>query len=164
MYKASFPRKSRHKVKQMLSMTDYRLNYHSFYTSQQFKQVRLEFCIVTYIVTVLCGALQASLLCCRRQWELKADLWLSPSQRPQEKTVKTEGERCKNKQMILALWRCKAAASFMCSHRGSHSCGQRIWCRIWSEKSLLHVLEFLSLLQSHNFVLEWFSASDVMIQ
>lgn len=39
------------------------------------------------------NAFQASPVCCRGEWELKADLWLSPSHRPPEKTVKTEGER-----------------------------------------------------------------------
>lgn len=49
-----------------------------------------------------------------------------------------DGERrCKNKQTFLALWRCEAAASFMCSHGGSHVCGQYI---CWSEKSLFCAL------------------------
>lgn len=93
-------------------------------------------------VTVLCGAFQAL------QNIMGAEGWpLAVTLPPSSGENWKEGDkgRCKNKQMILTLWRCEAALAFMCSHSGPHSCGQYIWCHSQSQKTLLHVLEFLSL-------------------
>lgn len=95
------------------------------------------------------GAIEASR--CRREWELKADLWLSPSHRPQEKTVKTDGERDVRINKWFTLFEDVRQLRLSCVPCwGSHSCGQYISCHIWSEESLLHELGFLSLQQFHN--------------
>lgn len=81
--------------------------------------------------------------------ELKADLWLSPSHHPQEKTVKTEGKRDVRINKWFSLFEDVRQRRLSCVPTEAHTDVDNT-----SDATFDHVLRFLSLQWFHNQLFE----------
>lgn len=93
----------------------------------------------------------ASAVCCRGEWMLKADLWLSPSHRPPEKTGKTGRQRDVRINKCFSLFEDVRQLRLSCVPTAAHAHVDNTSHVTTDQRNDVSVAGLLSLQQFHNF-------------